>query len=753
MMSVLLLFSTVLVGSVSAQAQVVEQKLVWEPQKVQTLLVKHGSHKTTSLGSLKKLEQEKKWSECAQAGATAFKANATIRGWIALSWLKCARENANDRKVVQPLVTAVQTISLQPNILMTGPWTSSLRSEMLKARMVLLDILPKVNSAEAWKQVDAILLDREGTERSHRAKAYQVAGELAQQRTQLRAALSFYESSLKEMETGSAREKMNSVLFALNESKPAEGKENILQNISEAEAKFEERFESAGKNDDLVSLVEDCVAYLKQFPNGRRAKWAQDKALETYLNFFDQSGGDRVQALREKILSLLEKSDALRQLDWARSLHRRADFMGSLRLAEKSLGTLSNTNSAAILYFIAGRSSQFLGDYKKAQKFFEKYVETSSGAEDLPEVLFRLALTHIRQDQDSSAIATLEKLLVQKNIDRYELSGRYWLVRSLQATKNPRADQEIDAILSRYPFSYYGLRLRMEKWKGSLDWPTALAVESSPKGSYYLTPGQKQIWDRIQLLSRNGWSAEALKEITEMPSPDNAQVKVLLSQKWAEAGGFPAAIRLINEAGDIDTSLRSLDVVSLSLPLVFRDAIDDQSRKQGLSPILVRSLIRQESAFGLRAVSTSNALGLMQIIPPTAAEISSELGLSRVNIPEDLFVPEVNIQMGTYYIAKMIKQFGGNVPMGLAAYNAGPTRMQIFVKARPEVQLLTKKPTSESWDELWMDEVPWFETSFYVKAILRNTMMYKLLERSAEKNPDLRRVQFGPVLWKDLVLQ
>lgn len=125
----------------------------------------------------------------------------------------------------------------------------------------------------------------------------------------------------------------------------------------------------------------------------------------------------------------------------------------------------------------------------------------------------------------------------------------------------------------------------------------------------------------------------------------------------------------------------------------------------------------------------------------------------KINIPEDLFVPDINIRMGTYYIAKMIKQFGGNVPMGLAAYNAGPTRMQIFVKARPEVELLTKKPSSDAWDELWMDEVPWFETSFYVKAILRNTMMYKVLERSSEKNPDLRRVQYGSVLWKDLVLR
>lgn len=127
------------------------------------------------------------------------------------------------------------------------------------------------------------------------------------------------------------------------------------------------------------------------------------------------------------------------------------------------------------------------------------------------------------------------------------------------------------------------------------------------KGSYYLTPVQKRAWDRVQLLTQQGWAAEALKEVSELPVPENPQVKVLLAQKWAEAGAFPVAIRLINEAGNLDTGLRALDVVGLSLPLNFQDAIDDQSRKQGLSPVLIRSLIRQESAFGLRATSTSNA--------------------------------------------------------------------------------------------------------------------------------------------------
>jgi soluble lytic murein transglycosylase len=93
------------------------------------------------------------------------------------------------------------------------------------------------------------------------------------------------------------------------------------------------------------------------------------------------------------------------------------------------------------------------------------------------------------------------------------------------------------------------------------------------------------------------------------------------------------------------------------------------------------------------------------------------------------------------------------VPLGLAAYNAGPARMKIFVNSRSEVLSQTQKFSSDPWDEMWFDEIPWFETSFYVKAILRNSIMYKLSERARNKDPDQRLVSFDSVLWADLVLK
>jgi hypothetical protein len=77
--------------------------------------------------------------------------------------------------------------------------------------------------------------------------------------------------------------------------------------------------------------------------------------------------------------------------------------------------------------------------------------------------------------------------------------------------------------------------------------------------------------------------------------------------------------------------------------------------------------------------------------------------------------------------------------------------VKLFIEARPEVKRLLNQPSADPYDELWMDELPWFETSFYVKSILRNSILYRLAEKASEKSPENRKVTFSPILWSDLV--
>ncbi|MDX1676266.1 lytic transglycosylase domain-containing protein [Arsukibacterium sp.] len=100
-------------------------------------------------------------------------------------------------------------------------------------------------------------------------------------------------------------------------------------------------------------------------------------------------------------------------------------------------------------------------------------------------------------------------------------------------------------------------------------------------------------------------------------------------------------------------------------PLFVRDynlIIDKVAREQQLEPALIRAVIHAESAFQAAALSKRGAVGLMQLMPDTAAM----LGVS------DPLSPEQNIRGGSVYLARLLKQYQGDLTLSLAAYNAGP---------------------------------------------------------------------------------
>lgn len=712
--------------------------------------------KANSLKTLKELEQSKKWKECQNLAPAVMKSFPTVKGWALQTWAICAGRPAKDSTSFESnLVKVIEAYQKNSANLSTSVAWRSLRPELQKDLSLLIESKLKSDpkSVGPWIQTYQDLAD----DRETRARSLSWMGELSMTEHQLTAAESFFEQSLQLFENKTVRDRLQSVRLALNvavekkESKNPEAPVTGPETMSDAEIKFEERFKTSLKNNDLLAFVTDSVAYLNQFPNGRRAKSCFEKIQDIYQNFADKAGDknsdkageDKFSLLKEKTLGQLENLEASRLLEIARALHRRSDFRGALRLAEKSYGPLAQSPQGAVVLYIMGRSAQFSGDYKKARKSFEQYMESHSAGEDINEVQFRLSLVHFRLQNYSSAVAVLEKLLLSKSADRYDLGGRYWLIRSLQATQNNRSEAEIKILLEKYPLSYYGLKLRSEAQNRVLEpWPKMSGPPLTE--NLMLANFQKPIWERVLLLAENGWVGEAMNELSVMTYGSNPRIKVLLGQKLFKAGLYSPAIKLVMDGVDSNPDLQSLEILSLALPEAYESAILAQAQKNNLNPLLVKSLIRQESAFNEKATSTSKAMGLMQLIPPTAAEVAQDLGMQGIELPQDSYLPEINVQMGVYYIARMIKQFGGNVPVGLAAYNAGPTRISAFVRARPEMQEVVSQMASGPLDEIWMDELPWSETSFYVKAILRNTILYRLKSGSS--------VTLNPVLWSDLRL-
>lgn len=687
------------------------------------------------LSRMKFFEIKKRWKECGALGAKVISGNKDIQGWVASSWLRCEIKNNESAKNGKTLQKPVEWIHRHKELVNSGPWRVQLWQDYIAASMTLLD------ASRTPARVNELLEYSEQMPKDARANLLFYAGEFAEKKKDTQKALYFYEQSLQLRDNKQTRDRFeamkNTLGVKFNTTSPSI--DGVLENEG-AEAALEEKMNKALKASDLMNALKTAVVIQTEYAGSKVARRLRDKPFDIYQQVFEGSASDEKD---EKGFAEIEKIDASRRADWAATLHRRADYDQALIFAESALKDLHRSQQATNLYWIAGRSAHFVGQYERALLHFSKLIEFHSGTDEAAEAMLRSGLVNLRLKNFSTAKTQFEKLIAQKK-DRYDLLARYWLVRSLEniEKEKERAPAEAKALIERYPFSYYGLRLTAEGNKGEYLWPNATSTLPANSGEMWVIGDQKAAWNRFKKLTKAGWLLEAQSEVQLLPVVKNPWLEYHYAKFMAKSFQFPVSIRWMSDAMDLENSLRSPETLSFIYPKSFGTWIDAEAKRYNLNPILIRSLIRQESAFGIRALSTSNAQGLMQLIPPTAQEVARRLGIKKLEFPEDVFRPEINIPLGTTYISMMLDQFGGSVPFALAAYNAGPTKVKIFVEARDEIKDLTGKPSSNPMDEIWFDELPWTETSFYVKAILRNTLLYKLL--------DSAKVDWNLVLWQDL---
>ncbi len=145
-----------------------------------------------------------------------------------------------------------------------------------------------------------------------------------------------------------------------------------------------------------------------------------------------------------------------------------------------------------------------------------------------------------------------------------------------------------------------------------------------------------------------------------------------------------------------------------------------------IDPIVILSLIRQESAFNPQAISRVGARGLMQIMPSTAKSMEKKVKSFQLKNPD------LNLKLGIRYFKKLLSKYKGNLIYTLAAYNAGEKRIENW-----------KRKIFNSEDPLSIIEsIPFKETRNYVKLIYRNIFFYKWLEKKSNLSVPLKESFF-----------
>ncbi|MFA7636348.1 MAG: lytic transglycosylase domain-containing protein [Monoglobales bacterium] len=142
-------------------------------------------------------------------------------------------------------------------------------------------------------------------------------------------------------------------------------------------------------------------------------------------------------------------------------------------------------------------------------------------------------------------------------------------------------------------------------------------------------------------------------------------------------------------------------------PVKYSEIVTSCAEKYGVDPYLIYSVMKAESKFDESARSNKDAQGLMQITPETA-----EWAMEKMGISGDIFSPEINISVGSWYLAKMIKDHDGNYTAALAAYNAGSRNVNGW---------------KDSLENLTLDDIQFEETYNYVYKTLEYYENYKKL--------------------------
>lgn len=153
------------------------------------------------------------------------------------------------------------------------------------------------------------------------------------------------------------------------------------------------------------------------------------------------------------------------------------------------------------------------------------------------------------------------------------------------------------------------------------------------------------------------------------------------------------------------------ELLRLIYPRPHRSVIERIGAQYGLPSSLLYAVMKQESMFNPHAVSSAGAVGLMQIMPRTAAMVAAEAGLAA----PDLRDPQTNLTLGIRFLSSLYVRYGDR-RLALAAYNAGPSRVQQWLALRPAIDI----------DE-FMESLPFAETRSYYRKVLRFAEDYDII--------------------------
>jgi soluble lytic murein transglycosylase len=337
---------------------------------------------------------------------------------------------------------------------------------------------------------------------------------------------------------------------------------------------------------------------------------------------------------------------------------------------------------------------------------------------------WKVAWSRYRAGDYDAARASMDEQIRKYPASPLAVAAIYWSGRLRETNEKSGAQAYYRRAVEGFPSNFYGFLARER-----------LTVPVSHLGGPYVAPAvpadagfRRQQFALMRALGLLDLEGAEIRQVLPARGREKEQPfwYLELADVERERGRYfvalDAARRAIANYTQLDPNSIPRPVWELLYPLPWWQEVRDEAAAEDLDPYLVAAVIRQESAFNERAISRTNAYGLMQIEPRTGKELARRLQVAGYST-NSLFIPKVNIRMGVHYLKGLIADNGGRVEDALAAYNAGPDRV------------VNWRHAGFSDVDEFVESIPFSETREYVQIVLRNAAIYKRLYGGAKASP------------------
>jgi soluble lytic murein transglycosylase len=403
-----------------------------------------------------------------------------------------------------------------------------------------------------------------------------------------------------------------------------------------------------------------------------------------------------------------------------RSAKLEAEMLAAI---EQVVSTYPQSPWAEEALFAAGNYYWLSLDRSHAEEYYQRIVSSFPMGKYASLAQWRIAWTSYMLRQPEAA-SLFEKYLTKYPTTPQVVNALYWLGRSYEHAGNvAHARSFYLAAVERFPQTYFGEKAAQRLHEVGTQPTNPAEVLSVIPPAAPLPPldgplpaAATQRWARAQALQSIAFDSSAELELRSAYADTHASALLLAIAKAAEQAGHYGAGIVTTRQVVTQFEARRLDQIPdealrTAYPLPFRELIERESLHYHLDPMLVAGLIRQESAFATDAVSYANAVGLMQLWPPTATKLARSLKFRYAR--GRLFDPEYNVKLGTLYLSDLLMAFG-TPEAALAAYNAGENHVGEWSAGQ------NYQETAE-----FVESIPITQTREYVQIVARNAELYR----------------------------